>query len=248
MWRPLFPPALVVLLTLPGSAQAPAFTADQLIAKHLEARGGLAKLRAIHSLRITSRVGQAEIPSVSEWKRPGSYRQTVQVQGLEWIQAFDGKAGWGINPFSGYGGFKEPQPLSPEDERAVELSADLDGPLVDWKAKGHKVEYLGEEDVDGGQAYKLKVSLKDGDEITYFLDADTFLSIKEITRRVIRGTDLVSETTLGNYEATGGVYFPRLLQEGEKGSDNKNTLTVDKVEINPTLSDDRFTIPAKKAK
>ena len=248
MPRSPFLPALAALVAVAGAAQSPAPTADSIIAKHLEARGGVARLKAIHSLRITSRLGQSELPGVGEWKRPGSYRQTVKVQGLDWIRAYDGKTGWSINPFSGYGGFKEPQPMNPEQLKAVELTADLDGPLVDWQAKGHKVVYMGMEDVDGGQAFKLKATLKNGDEITYFLDADTYMSIKEITRRVIRGTEEETETILGNYEAAGGVQFPRLLQEGEKGSDEKQTVTVDKVEINHELADDRFAMPAKKAK
>jgi hypothetical protein len=248
MPRPPLFPAMAVLVALAAPAQAPALSADQVIAKHLEARGGLARLRAIQSLRITSRLGVAELPSVGEWKRPMAYRQTVKVQGMDWIRAFDGKSGWTINPFSGYGGFKEPQPLNPEQLRAIELTADLDGPLVDWQAKGHKVAYLGTEDVDGGLAHKLKVTLKNGDQVTYFLDADSWMSIKEITRRVVRGTEEESETVLGNYEATGGVYFPRLIQEGEKGSDEKQAVTIEKVEINPDLSMDRFTMPAKQAK
>lgn len=248
MLRRTLPPAVAVLVAIVGAAQTPAPTADQIISKHLEAMGGIANLKAIKSLRVTSRLGIAEYPSVSEWKRPMEYRQTVKVQGMDWIQAYDGKAGWTINPFAGYGGFKEPQPMNPEQLRAVELTADLDGPLVDWRAKGHTVTYMGMEDVDGSQAFKLKEILKNGDEITYFLDADTYIPIKEITRRVIRGTEQETETILGNYEATGGVYFPRLIQEGEKGSDDKNTVTVEKVEINPELPDDRFSMPAMKAK
>ncbi len=260
MPRPTFIPALAAIMAIAAQAplvahaqprtikESPAPTAESIIAKHLEARGGVARLKAIQSLRVTSRLGASELPSVGEWKRPMAYRQTVKIQGLDWIRAYDGKAGWAINPFSGYGGFKEPQPMNPEQLRAIELTADLDGPLVDWQAKGHKAVYLGMEDVDGGQAHKLKLTLKNGDEITYFLDADTCLSIKEITRRVIRGTEEEYETFLGNYEATEGVLFPRLIQEGDKGSDEKNTVTVQKVEINPALADDRFSMPAKKAK
>ena len=249
MLRP-FAPALAALafLASPASAQSstqsPSPTADQILAGHFEARGGMARLRAIQTLRISARAGTAEYPVVTELKRPMHYRQAFSVQGMSLIEAYDGKSGWTINPFSGYGGFKEPQPLNPEQLRNMELDADLDGPLMDWQAKGHKVELLGKEDVDGSPAWKLRLVLKNGDQITYFLDMDTCLEIKEITKRIIRGSEVESESVLGNYEESGGVMFPRLFENGPRGSERRNKVTVDKVEINVPISDDRFAQPA----
>ncbi|HJU83138.1 MAG TPA: hypothetical protein VJ600_02920 [Holophagaceae bacterium] len=249
MLRPTLLTASAVLVAFAGQAQTPAPTVDQIIAKHLEARGGLARLKAIRTLRIQARSGSQEVPLVTEWKRPMRYRRSATFLGVTFVHAFDGTAGWTINPFAGAGGgFKEPQPMNPEELKAAALDADLDGPLVDWQAKGHRVEYLGREDMDGDPVHKLKVSLKDGDQITYYLDADTFLALKTVTKRTVRGSEEESETTFGNYAATGGVMFPHLVASGPKGSADRERVTIDEVRINEAMSDDRFSMPAKAAK
>lgn len=221
--------------------------AEDIVAKHLQARGGLKAIQAIQSLRITLRASPREFPGVTEYKRPMRYRSSLKVQGVEWIQAWDGTSGWTINPFSGYGGFKEPQPLSEEERRSVELDADLDGPLVDWKAKGSALESLPDEEVEGTPAQRVKLTLKNGDQITYFFDAENHMEIKRLIKRKVRGTEVELETVFGNYEQAGGVWFPRLIQSGEKSSEQRWTVLVDKVEVNPNLDDARFQKPAKAA-
>src|SRR5207249_1127543 len=87
-------------------------------------------------------------------KRPGHIRTEVTIQGLTGIDAWDGREGWGLDPF---GGLRDAQKKSADDARPLSHEADFDGPLVGWREKGHKVEYLGTEDVDGTPAHKLRV-------------------------------------------------------------------------------------------
>src|SRR3954449_4569017 len=172
----------VLLLTALGSAQ----TADELVQKNIQAKGGLEKIKAIRTVRMlgnfeaggfTAQVGQDN-------KRPDMLRETFTIQGMSAIQAYDGSTGWQIQPF---GGRKDPELLGEDDLRDLEETADIDGPLVDYKSKGNTVEYMGHDTVDGDDAYKLKVTLKNGDVFYYYLDPDAFIEIRVQRVQFIRG-------------------------------------------------------------
>src|SRR6185503_9024911 len=137
----------LAVLALPGPL-ASAQTVDEVIAKHLEARGGLEKLKAVKTIRMTGKMTMGpgmEAPISLELKRPSSIRMEFTIQGNVGVQAYDGKNGWAINPF---GGKEDPEPLSADDLKEIEEQADRDGPLVDYKAKGNTVELVGKEKVE----------------------------------------------------------------------------------------------------
>ena len=242
------PSSLRALLLVPAFLAAPASRAQDpgpVLEAWTKARGGLEAIHAIQSLRITSHVywGSTEIPVVTEFKRPGRYRQVTTVQGLQVVEAVDGDVGWTINPFSGYGGFMKPQPMTPEDLRDAKESADFDGPFIDWKAKGDQVAYLGEEDVQGSPAFKLQATLADGTVVTSWLDKDSGLEIKRVTRRMVRGSEQEQESMLGNYFQHSGVWFPHLVETGRVHSETKGKAVVDKVEVNVPIADSDFKMP-----
>ena len=118
-------------------------TADELIAKNIQARGGMEKMKAIKTMRITGKFegGGGFTASVGqENQRPNLLRETFRLQGMTAVQAYDGSAGWQIQPF---GGKKDPELMGEDDVRDLLLDADFDGPLVDYKEKGSTVEYHG---------------------------------------------------------------------------------------------------------
>jgi hypothetical protein len=141
-------------------------------------------------------------------------------------------------------GKAEPMPAEAAKEMADQ--ADIDGALADYKAKGHQVELVGKEKVEGSDAYKLKVTKKDGDAEYYFLDAESYLPIRVEAKRTIRGTEIEGESTIGDYKEAGGLLWPYSIQNGAKGRPERQTITVDKIEVNPTIDDARFTMPAAK--
>ena len=106
----------------------------------------------------------------------------------------------------------------PTRRRTLAREADIDGPLVDWREKGHRVEYLGTEDVDGTPAHKLRVTLKDGDTQYVFLDPDYLLEIRVRDRvAASAGSSAITETDLGDYEQVAGVWFPMSMRVGAEG-------------------------------
>jgi len=241
---------LVLALLLFAAANARAVTVDELIAKNVKARGGIEKIRAIQSLRTSGKmfVGgggfSLEIVYVQMIKRPAMIRQEFNMQGLTAVSAYDGSVGWQIQPF---GGRLDPEKLAADNVKGLKLQADLDGPLVDYAAKGSKVEYLGTEDVDGTDAYKLKVTLKDGDILYIYLDPDYFLEIREIAQAKIRGAEVEVEEDLGNYERVNGVMLPFSIESGAKGQAKDTKITIEKVEINGPLDTKLFRFPATPA-
>lgn len=231
--------ATLFCLSLCMSAQ----TAEELVAKNIQARGGLEKMKAIKSLRMTALYdsGGFKADVGQESKRPDSLRQTFSLQGMTQIEAYDGATGWQINPF---GGRRDPELLGDEELRNVSEDADFDGPLVDYQAKGNKIEYLGHDQVDGDDVYKLKVTLKNGDIFYYSLDPDTYIEIQIEKQRFVRGAVRESVVLLGSYKPVNGVMFPFSIVAGPKNNpESGGKVTVTKIEANVPIDDKDFKMP-----
>jgi outer membrane lipoprotein-sorting protein len=219
-------------------------TVDDIIAKNIQARGGLDKLKSVQSIKSTATMAMGpgmEAPGVLIQKRGNLARLEFTIQGLTMVQAYDGKNAWQIMPFTGK---KDPELMSGDEAKEVEEMGDFDGPWVDYKSKGNQVELLGKEKIEGTDAYKLKVSLKNGDVQTIYMDADSFLEIKEETKRTVRGSEQVMESSIGDYKEVGGIIFPFAVENGAKGSSEKQKLTITKVELNVPADDSIFKMPA----
>src|SRR5260370_32949967 len=128
-------PGLAVFALIASGASAQ--TVDEVIAKNIQARGGLEKLKTVRTLRTTVKFSEGSFRAEfrQENKRPGKVREEFIVQGMAQIQAYDGKTGWQISPFSGR---RDPDLMSQDDMKSLIVDGDIDGPLVDYKEKGHK--------------------------------------------------------------------------------------------------------------
>ncbi len=239
--------ALAVLGSIYGGSAGAAPSADEIIAHNVEARGGAHQLQA---LKVLKRSGRLVIPGsrleleVVEWKTAaGAYRQDVTLQGLTAIEAYDGHEAWKVQPFEGR---KDPSRTSADEAKRLALAADIEGPFVGYRAKGHTVELLGSEEVDGTPAYAIRVHLKWGDEATFWFDPDTWMVIRELDRQTIRGTEQLTETDYGEYEKVAGVYVPMSEEQGAKGSDpaRRQKYVYDAAEANVAVPPGAFTFPA----
>ncbi len=232
---------LTGLIAAPAFAQA-SMSADEIIAKQIAARGGLDKLRAIKSLRFEGQMvfpGDFRLDVVETKSRPGRVRTDATIQGLTVVQAYDGAHGWQIQPFQGR---KDAEALSPDDSKDM-IDDDIDGPLVDYKAKGSTVDFLGTEDVDGTAAYKLRLTEKSGDQLTYYIDTDSLMTVRVETKRILRGHEQLSVTDFGDYELVAGVYFPFETESAPPGSPQKQTVSFTKGEANVAADDAMFQMP-----
>ena len=236
--------AFAALLLLPVT-RAGAITADELVAKNVEAKGGRAAIEAVQSLRRSGKLiaggGRFVLDVVETKRRPDSMRVDLSLQGLTQVQAYDGREGWQIDPF---GGRKDPERMAADDVKSLAEEASIGGPLVDAQARGSTVEYLGTEDIDGTAAHKLKVTQRNGDVKYVYLDPDYFLEIRVESQRSVRGVRQVTVTDLGNYEKVGGVYWALSHESAPKGSSDRTTIEYDRTEVNPEVAPAFFAFPA----
>lgn len=219
-------------------------TADDLVNKNIDAKGGMDKIRAIKTWRMTGKLigGGITASTGQENMRPNLVRETFSLQGMTAVQAYDGSTAWQVRPFSGR---KDPEFMGEDDLRDLLIDSDFDGPLVNYKDKGNSVEYLGHDIVDGDDALRLKVTLKDGDIIYYYLDPDTYLEIRKETQEFIRGSVRESVSDLGSYKPIAGVMYPFSIASGPKNDPTSwQTVTVEKIEVNVPLERSEFDIPA----
>jgi hypothetical protein len=221
-------------------------TADDLVRRNLAAHGGVDKIKSVKSFRMTGKmqVGSFTAQIGREGLAPNMLRQTFTVQGMTEIDAYDGATGWKISPFEGR---KDPELIGEDDLRELMEDADFYGPLVDYQQKGNKVEYLGHDTVDGDDALKLKITLKNGDLAYYYLDPETFLEIRTEFVRYIRGSVQEDFRESGSYKQIDGVYFPFAYESGSKQNPGNTTkLTIDKIEVNIPLEKTHFQMPDSK--
>jgi photosystem II stability/assembly factor-like uncharacterized protein len=226
----------------PISAQS----ADEIIAKYAKKIGGMEQIRAAKTIRRSGKVtlgGGLEAKFVRENKRPNMVRQEFSLQGMTMVLAYDGQNGWKIEPWQGK---KDAEALGEDELKGILEDADFDGPLIDYRQKGNKVEYMGFEPVEGTDALKLKVTLKNGDVRYFFMDTDYYVPIKIESKRMVRGAEQESNTTLADYKSVDGAYYPHSLQISGKGMFGSPTITIEKIEVNVPLDDSRFSRPGTK--
>jgi outer membrane lipoprotein-sorting protein len=239
--------AWLLVAGLAGAA-VQAQTADEIINKNLTARGGKDKIKAVQAARMTGKMlmGQGmEAPFVMEVARPNKMRMEFTIQGMTGVQAFDGKSGWAVMPFMGK---KDPEAMSADDAKQAADQADMDGVLVDYKEKGHQVEYAGKEDVEGTPAHKLKVTKKNGDVVNVYIDTESYMEIKDAGKTKVRGQEIEGETTFGDFKTVDGLVFPFSIEQKAKGMPGGMTMSISKIEVNPKLEDSRFVMPAAEKK
>jgi hypothetical protein len=217
---------------------------DAIVADYVRARGGLQKIRSVHTLRESGHAFAGpgrEAVVRRELKRPNRTRFEFTLQGVTSVFVSDGTHAYKMSPFDGDG---SPQPLPDEVVAEAAEQADIEGPLVDWKTKGHKIEMAGREAIDGREAYKLQMTLKSGGQRTEYLDVATHDRLRTESTRTMKGHPVRLTMTFGDYKTVSGMRFPGTVEIAAEGRPQTLRLVVDKVEVNPPLDDARFRPPA----
>jgi outer membrane lipoprotein-sorting protein len=232
---------VICFCSLSGLAQD--LNLDDVLSKYYEATG-INHVKEWNTLIMTgkSTAQGMEFPVTIYMKRPGKIRTEVEIQGNKMLQVLNGDQGWAVAPWSGS---TDPQDMTADVVKSMKEQADFEGSLFNWKEKGHKVELIGKEDMEGTSVYKIKVTLVDGNIETYFMDAENFVPLKIASVTKIQGNDTESETFPGNYKEVNGAVLPFAIENKFKGQTVSNVL-IEKYEINKEVSDSLFVKPAKK--
>ncbi len=241
-----------VLLAL--STMLSAQTVDDIIAKNIVARGGLAKLAAVQTIRGTADyqttnflLGDVHATLTQVLKRPGKVRVDWSFPDFTLIQAYDGQNGWQILRAAKKKQKDDRSPMTARDVKLLQEQGDIDGPLVDWKQKGSTVELAGREKVGARDAYNLQVTFKDGEVQNFYLDADSFLLVKASGTGAVQGVDVRFERIFSNYKEVQGVMLPFSIEartaQVPGGQQAVEKTTFQKVEVNVPLDELIFIEP-----
>lgn len=234
----------VVLALFSYAVLVSAQTVDDIVTKNIQAEGGIAKFKAIQSMRVTGDFasGGMQAGFTQVYKRPLKVRLDLSVQGMTLTRTYDGQNGWQVNPFGGKGA---PEPMVGDDLKQMQEEAEFDGPLVDYKQKGNTVQLVGKESVDGADAYHLKVTLKSGDLRDLYIDANSFLLTKTVAKATVQGMEVQMENKFADYRDVQGVKLPFSIdQHAVDGQIPDQKITFQKVEMNVPVEDSLFTMPA----
>ena len=244
--RFLTPLAILVAPALLATA-ASAQTVEDVVRRYLDARGGLARLRSVQSLRLTGTLELPGIPAAPftlELKRPNRMRTEFTIEGRQGVRAFDGQVAWSQPPVPG----EPPRQMGPEDAAEAKAQADVDlSPLVDASAKGFTVELMGRDRLPGGETFRLVVRGGDTSPRTLQLDTRSHLVVRTEERRTVEGREIDFVTEVGDYRPEAGLVFPHRIELGPKGSAERQRLVIRSVDVNPPLDDARFSLPGRPA-
>lgn len=215
---------------------------DDILKDYFET-GGQDKLLKVNTITMDGNImGQGmEFQFTTILKRPNMLRTEFTIQGQKIIRVFDGENGWMINPMAGT---LEPQDMDPEMVKQLKSQADMDGELYNYKEKGHEVEYLGTDEMEGTEVHKIKLTRKDGDVSIYYIDADAYVVLKVTGKRKIQGVEVEGESTLGNYKMVEGIVFPFSITSGVAGQIGVQ-IVIDTVLLDKPVADSLFVRPDK---
>ncbi len=215
---------------------------DDVLKEHFKAIGQ-EKLVKVNTLKATGKLiqGGMEIPFIQMAKRPDCMRIEGTFQGLSFIQTYNGKDGWNLNPFAGV---TEPQPMGEDELKTMKYSSDLDGMMWNFKDKNYTVTLDGKEDMEGTSCYKIKLVTKDGDVFTNYIDSDSYMMIRTNTKVKMQGNEVESDTYYSNYTQFEGLAMPGKIDTKMNGQ-VVMTIVTDKVEINLDLDQALFEKPVK---
>jgi outer membrane lipoprotein-sorting protein len=214
---------------------------DEIVSSNLAARGGKERIKALQSLRATgtATASGGRVARVTyEIKRPGLFRLEFASQGTTSVFAHDGDTGWHVAPLQGH---FEPQPTTPENDQGFGADErDIEGPLVDWRDKGHLVELAGREMLEDGEAFKLEVTLEDGSIRHDYIDVQSRQIVRSDLPRTMRGEEVVLVDTFSDFREVDGLAFPHLIESHVKDRPEAIRIVVENIELDPDLDDARF--------
>ena len=225
---------LIAYVVLCSGLTLGAQTVDQIIARNLKARGGVNRIAALQTQSMTGTLGFAPNPGEPfhvEMKRPGKLHQEISINHDQFTQVSDGTAGWTLRANAA------PAPMSPQQVKDLQGSADIEGPLFHYQEKGNRVELAGKDNVEGHDAYKLLITMKDGTERTDYIDSKTYLELK--WEGTVGGQKM--ESYFHDYRKVKGLAYAFAIDSS--GPNFKQKLIFNRIEVNIDLPDSRFTKP-----
>ena len=219
-------------------------TAEEIVAKYIDAVGGKAQWDKFNTEKITGKlsVSNMDFDFISSSKRPNSNYTEVTVQGMKILQGYDGDIGWTVNPMTGS---SKAQKMDDDELKSMRDRGIIGGELMNYKELGSSVELVGKEDLEGTEVFNIKLTDKEGQIMNFFIDANNYLLLKRNSKLIRAGKELKSETYFSNYKQVEGVTAAYTIEAKLAGeSSQSQKILIDKIEFNVDIDDNIFKMPA----
>lgn len=228
---------LMLILSITGFTQSP----DNILQKHFEAKG-VDRLTEYNSMILQGKSLQQgqETQFKLYVEKPGKMRLEVDLQGQTFIQAYNGKIGWTVMPWTGS---TEPSELKGPQLYGIQLMSDLEGPLYNWKEKGYRLEFLGEEEVEGETTYKLRLIINNNMKIDYFINKENYLVDKEVYHLSYQGQEVEQVNYYDDYREVEGTMVSFQQKTGTGDQIIRSSEVID-VTYDQEIDDDMFEMTA----
>ena len=196
-------PFLLLLTVAASKAQ----TADEIINKYLDAIGGKQKWMNLQTIEQEGvlKANGIDIPLHFYQTHNKGIRQEINVSGLTGYDISTSTKGWAFMPFNGQ---TKPEAKSPDEIKRTLDDLDLQGNLIDYKAKGHTVEFIGNEEVEGTDCYKIKINRKNSGSQTLYIDPASYLVVRSVTKTNVSGQEVESTVDFYDYRNVDGLMIP----------------------------------------
>lgn len=226
-------------------------TAEQVVRKNVAARGGAEAWAKIETMVWIGHMQSEHAPVpimtfVMDQKRPNKTRFEIDAMGQKTVRVFDGAHGWKVQP--NRAGGPDTKPYTPQEVTFAFRAQLIDGPLIDYRAKGNVVALEGIDEVEGRKAFRLKVQLASGETDHVWIDAQTFLDIKyERPSYGPPGTPSTVTIFYRGYKTVEGLQIPAVIETPSAAGQTPDRMVIEKVALNPPLADRVFTQPGAKS-
>lgn len=215
---------------------------ETIIAKHIEAHGGLEKWNKVDAIKITGQFTGFSIEKefMAYRTKSGEYYANFYLGKHEITEAFDGKKGWTIDPWQEINYARR---INKAEENVFAQKAEFTTPFFNYKQKGHQVEFVGKEKLEGLDVFVLKLTRSNGKVEKWYLDANTYLEYKCESNWVDFATEVPSETFFDDFRTVKGLVFPFFVERTFWQRDR--VIQVKNIEINPVFDTKSLEMPKR---
>jgi Outer membrane lipoprotein-sorting protein len=221
-------------------------TAEEIVAKHIAAMGGAnwEKVKTLQmDIKMTAQAAAGmEIPIKMTVVNKKAMRMDVSLMGMTQTMCVNGDAGWANSPFQGK---MDAEPMTADQAKDMKEQTEVAGQLYNYKEKGYTIEYLGKEDVEGTECYKIKLVISPTKTQYSLIDPETFYEIKNITVSMVDGKEQKMESVSSDFKTIEGLVFAHTINQSNPMM-GPTVMTVNNVTINPPVDNAVFEMPAKK--
>jgi hypothetical protein len=204
---------LFSFITVLSAVVVKAQTADEVIVKYINAIGGADAWKKVSSLKMEGamQVQGVDVSIIVTSVHQKGRRQDISAMGMTGFMILAPTAGWNYMPFNGQ---TAPEPMTAEDVAESQPDLDVQGSLIDYTAKGHTVELLGKDDIDGTECFKMKINYKSGTTETMYFDSKNYYLIRSVAKRKANGQEVEMTTSFSNYEKLPeGIVVPKSITQ-----------------------------------